>query len=299
MAWLPKKSTAQYASITLQKPRARTDDLVIEELEGEVLVLDSKNKRAHCLSTTAARVWRACDGSTDLRALAETLELDDDVVTQAVEELEALELLDNNTLNVVQAGNGNGNGMTRRQLTKRSARVGAGLVAAPLVYSINVSPAFAILTPIPFQCEVYTVRSCGTSTACGNIAGCCCCCQGGGSCKTCGAVAFCIAGTQPCAPIQGGGFGTHCSSVGNQPADPRGCCGLTGSDNCGCGFGPFGGCCDQNTGDPCVPSASNPDCYPCCAGEVLTPAAQLGCCTSATVNCCSPSPPACCATNSC
>ena len=283
----------------VQKPRARTEDLIIEEVDGEVLVYDSKEKRAHCLGATAAHVWRACDGSLDTDALADVLELSSVEVREALDELEACDLLDTG-LNIVQA-DGNGKGLTRRQLTMRSAKIGAGVIAAPLVYSINVSSAFAIITPTPFQCEVFSVRSCGASTGCGSIAGCCCCCSGNGSCKTCGATAFCNAGNQPCSPAQGGGFGSTCSDKkGTNPADPRGCCGISGSDNCGCGFGPQAGCCDPNTGSSCAPGGAN--CFPCCfangTGTQLASSSALGCCKSTTVNCCAPGAPTCCSKSS-
>ena len=151
-------------AMPVQKPRARSDDLVIEEVDDELLVYDSTNKRGHCLGATAARVWRACDGYSDVSALSEALELDAEVVSQALDELDALELLDTQGVKVVQAGSGNGDGLTRRQLARRSARVGAGIAAAPLVYSINVSSAMALATPTPFQCALYTVQSCGTSS---------------------------------------------------------------------------------------------------------------------------------------
>ena len=225
----------------VQKPRARTDDLVIEEVDDELLVYDSTNKRGHCLSATAARVWRACDGHSDVSALSEALELDAEVVSQALDELEALELLDTQGLNVVQAGSGNGDGLTRRQLARRSARVGAGLAAAPLVYSINVSSAMALATPTPFQCNLFTVQSCGTSSGCGRIAGCCCCCQGdAAAARPAARSPSADAGTpQPCSPAAGRRLRDQLlRSMGDNPADDarllrrgRARC------NCGCGFG--------------------------------------------------------------
>jgi hypothetical protein len=329
VAFLQRKSR-EYMALPVQKPRARTDDLVVEEVDDELLIYDAKSKRGHCLSANAARVWRACDGHSDVTALSEALDLNAEVVSQALDELGALELLDTQGVKVVQAGSGNGNGLTRRQLTSRSAKIGVGLAAGSLIYTVNASPAWA--TPTPFVCSLFTAQSCGTSTSCGRTEGCCCCCQGeSGSCKVCGSVAFCNAGTQPC---PGGTTATHCSSTGDQPADDRGCCGFTGSMNCGCAFGPPGtagapksGCCDRNTHVPCTPSDSNPDCVPCCAGQPipqppadvsnvvpgccksavvnccaapLSPADQL-CCnrSTATIDCCAANPPACCATGTC
>jgi hypothetical protein len=273
---------------------ARSEDLIVEEVEDDVLVYDIVKKHAHCLGATAARVWRACDGQTDVEALSETLELSEDVVMQALDQLESTGLLESNGLQILSGSSGDGNGLSRRQFVK----VGGAAAATPLIYSIAVNTPMAAATPIPFQCEIYTVQSCGTSDACGHIAGCCCCCQGGGSCKTCGSASFCSAGTQPCNPTQGGGFGAKCSTVGASPANPSGCCGVTGAKQCGCGFGPFGGCCDPTSGTACTPTDNTTTCFPCCAGQALTSAAMLGCCKSATVNCCVANPPACCGKSS-
>jgi hypothetical protein len=324
MSLFQGRRTKASAAIRISPPLARTDDLVVEELDGELLVYDSNNQRAHCLGVTAARVWRACDGEASVEAICAALDMDAETVNDALAELERTELLQSSGLLEVLNGNGNGAsngiGLTRREMGKRSAQVGGAAFAAPLILSIAAPTPAAAATVIPFQCEVYTVQSCGTSDACGHIAGCCCCCQGGGACKTCGATAFCNLGTQPCSPEQGGGFGTHCSSVGSTPANPSGCCGVTGASMCGCGFGPFANCCTPTTGVACTPTTGTTTCFPCCAGKQLTSAAALGCCTSPTINCCDPTvvssnpccskstintdccvsnPPACCSTGTC
>ena len=43
-------------------PHARTDNLVIRELDDETLVYDMERDEAHCLNQTAALVWKQCDG---------------------------------------------------------------------------------------------------------------------------------------------------------------------------------------------------------------------------------------------
>jgi hypothetical protein len=318
--------------MTTRKPLARSDDLVIEELEDELLVYDKTNTRAHCLGATAARVWRASDGETDVDDLASSLELDRDTVVRAIEELQSTGLLESPSLQVLNGnGNGNGhingNGITRRQLGKRGAQAGAAVAAAPLILSITAPAALATLTVTPFQCELYTSQDCG-SGGCGGVAGCCCCCQGSGSCKTCGAINFCRTQQQPCAPIQGGGFGgPNCSDVSNGNAIPttQGCCGVAKAKLCGCGWGPHTGavtpsstsegCCLTTTNLACDPGSAN--CVVCCHGQPILSSAKLGCCTAASTNCCAASPaaccgpstintdccvaspPACCATNSC
>ena len=91
---------------------------MIEEVEDEVLVYDAKNQQAHCLASAAAKVWRACDGTKDVPALAESLALSVDDVTRALEMLDGVELLEDQGLQIVT----NGNGLTRRELGRRSAR---------------------------------------------------------------------------------------------------------------------------------------------------------------------------------
>ena len=51
-------------------PKARTEGLIVEELDDEVLVYDMDRDRAHCLNSTAALVWKLCDGRKSAGDLA-------------------------------------------------------------------------------------------------------------------------------------------------------------------------------------------------------------------------------------
>ena len=81
-------------------PRARTNNLVIRELDDETLVYDMERDEAHCLNQTAALVWQQCDGRTTAtqaaRALQKELEttVDADLVWLAVRQLERFHLVD-------------------------------------------------------------------------------------------------------------------------------------------------------------------------------------------------------------
>jgi hypothetical protein len=55
-------------------PTARTEGLVVEEFAGEVLVYDLRRHKGHCLNSTAALVWRRCDGRTTVAEVAATLQ---------------------------------------------------------------------------------------------------------------------------------------------------------------------------------------------------------------------------------
>jgi len=281
MALLRGLSKRNHASVRVTKPRARTDDLVIEELDGEVLVYDAKDHKAHCLASAAAKVWRACDGTKDVPALAESLSLSVDDVTRALEMLDEVDLLENQGLQIVTNGdgngngNGNGNGLTRRELGRKSAMVGAAAAAAPMLYSIAVPSPAAAATPTNQACALFSVDSCGVSSGAGAIAGCCCCCQGGGNCKVGGAVSTCTSSSCPFDKAP------HCSSSCNPginctgSVNAAGCCGVAGSSSCGCAFaGPPGsatnagclcgqasGSCNKNTSAGCTagctPGAAN------------------------------------------
>ena len=54
-------------------PRARTMELIIEELPSETIVYDTRRHRAHCLNKTAGFIWRQCDGQTSVEQMAKRL----------------------------------------------------------------------------------------------------------------------------------------------------------------------------------------------------------------------------------
>jgi hypothetical protein len=56
---------------TARPPLAVRDDLIVREIDSEVLVYDRKRHRAHCLGPLAAAIWKACDGTRAVAAVAE------------------------------------------------------------------------------------------------------------------------------------------------------------------------------------------------------------------------------------
>jgi hypothetical protein len=234
--------------MTTRKPLARSEDLVIEEVGDELLVYDGQNKRAHSLSAQAGQVWRACDGNTDIDGLALALELPHEVVVKAIEELQASELLESSGLQIVNGGSGNG--LTRREMTLRSAKIGTAVAAAPMIYSLAVPSPAAAASPTNFACELFSTDSCGNSQGAGAIKGCCCCCQASNNlssaCKVGASTSGC--GSLTCPDNTSG----NCTGApGSQPLTNGGCCGLstcsgtnpcTAPANCGCAWGnPIGG----------------------------------------------------------
>ncbi len=81
-----------------QKPRARTQRLLVEEMADETLVYDLETHRAHCLNPSAAFVWQRADGETSIAAMAAGLSEaglpeDPSLVWMAVERLQDAGLL--------------------------------------------------------------------------------------------------------------------------------------------------------------------------------------------------------------
>ena len=119
-------------------PQARTDNLVIRELDDETLVYDMERDEAHCLNHTAALVWQHCDGKTTAAQAARILEnqldvkVDTDVVWLAVKQLKRFRL--------VQAA-AKTPSVSRRDLVLRYAP--AALALLPAIISIT--------SPVPAQ----------------------------------------------------------------------------------------------------------------------------------------------------
>jgi hypothetical protein len=216
--WTRKQQNGKFAvTLPRTKPLARTEDLILQEVDDEVLVYDQTFHRAHCLSPEAASVWRACDGETDTAAIGRKLGLESEVVLRALAELEDKELLKE-----MEETTG---GTTRREFSFRVAKLGAAGAAVPMIYSVAVATPMAAATPTPAQCLFYSAKSCD---GCSHICGCCCCCQGCSSatvsaCKLCFPIGMCTTG------FAGDGCsntlpGTSCSSGPNCSVEDKSDC---------------------------------------------------------------------------
>jgi uncharacterized membrane protein YgcG len=123
-----------------ERPKARSQGLFVQELDTELLVFDETTARAHCLNSTAALVWRYCDGNTTVAAMAARLgadagaSVDDDIVLFALSELGDRDLLERP---VRAFGRG---GLNRRQVLLRLGAT-AGILL-PMITSI-VAPSSA------------------------------------------------------------------------------------------------------------------------------------------------------------
>ena len=116
-------------------PRARSENLVVREAAGEVLVYDLDRHVAVCLNRTAALVWESCDGRRSAAEIARRVSRElghvvpEEVVWLALEQLGRDHLLEAKARRPAALA-----GISRRELIKK-----AGIAAAfalPVVSSI-------------------------------------------------------------------------------------------------------------------------------------------------------------------
>jgi len=163
-------------------PRARTDELLIEEFPDETLVYDLQRDRAHCLNRAASLVWRACDGRMEVKEMAGRLAseaglpADAALVWMALTRLEKARLLAER----VDAPEPRA-GYSRRELIRALGLTGGLALLLPAVESIVAPLAASAQSCISLAACLAKVTPCGNMPICG-VAGKCCKSAGGGTC---------------------------------------------------------------------------------------------------------------------
>jgi hypothetical protein len=108
--------------------------VISEPVDSEILIYDAARHTAHCLTAEVARVWECCDGTRSATEIAQTTELERDVVDATVAALADRGLLV---------------GYSRREALRLAA------AAAPLIYSLAVpTPAAAQSMGLRAGCPV-------------------------------------------------------------------------------------------------------------------------------------------------
>ncbi len=131
--------------MTGKGPLARTDRLLTERVDGELLVYDLDGDVAVHLNETAALVWRSCDGSRTVAELATLVAHergeapDEDVVLMALDNLSEHGLIRSG----YDERDGAAVALSRRRFFRRAGVIG---VRAPVVYSLIVPTAAAALS---------------------------------------------------------------------------------------------------------------------------------------------------------
>ena len=125
------------------RPVARNEDLLVEEIHDETVVFDTRSREAHCLGPLAAVVFAHCDGQTstdELVALRPTSWAS--LWTQSACTMPWRSWRSGSLL----ADASQQDGLSRRQMIKRSAVTGGVVASAPLIASVFPPTAAAAST---------------------------------------------------------------------------------------------------------------------------------------------------------
>jgi hypothetical protein len=130
-------------------PQARSEDVIVTELDDEILIYDKARDKAHCLNSTAARVWKLANGKRTVAEIAARMEkelhspMDERVVWYALDKLEKDHLLrEDIVLPAAQSG------LTRREFVGAMGKA-AFVIAVPKVVSLNAPNSALVSSCLP------------------------------------------------------------------------------------------------------------------------------------------------------
>jgi hypothetical protein len=159
-------------------PVSRKDNLVVQELDGEVLIYDVSENKAFCLNETSGLIWQACDGEKSVAEISKLVSqklnspANEDLIWFALDQLKKENLIENgaNLPNHFA-------GMSRREVIKK---IGLGtMIALPVVASM-VAP---VAVEAQSACNVGAACTCAISGMAAGGAGGACAPVGTGGCN--------------------------------------------------------------------------------------------------------------------
>lgn len=148
------------------KPLGRKEDIVVQELNGEVLIYNLKDNKAFCLNETSALVWQLCDGNKSVSEISQAVggklnaPVSEDLVWLALDQLKNEKLLANSEEIVPDF-----NGVSRREVIKKIGLT--SVVALPFVSSLVAPKAAQAASPAPpNQCNTVVAFNTGFGGSC-------------------------------------------------------------------------------------------------------------------------------------
>lgn len=143
-------------------PKARQEDLVIQELENEVLIYDIKSNKCFCLNETLKLIWQFCDGKNPVDEISNLMSrklknlVSENFILLGLYELDRENLLEKNNAELAFLKS------SRREIIKKIGF--ASIIALPIIssivaprslsaQSINNLPLFAICSPTGIVCQ--------------------------------------------------------------------------------------------------------------------------------------------------
>lgn len=113
----------------MKLPKARNENIIMQNLETEVLIYDTIIDKAYCLNETSANIFNHCDGATSFDEFKRRYKYTDELIFLALDELKEKNLLDSSAEYQTPFS-----GISRREVIRK---VGfATMIALPLITSI-------------------------------------------------------------------------------------------------------------------------------------------------------------------
>jgi len=156
-----------------QTPKARTDGLLVEELDDETLVYDLETHGAHCLNRAAALVWRRSDGNTTVRDMVPLLAHvglpeEEALIWMALSRLDEAGLVESVTLPGAKSG------FSRKEVLRVLGATAAMTFILPAVESVVAPLAAQAASCITLAaCQKLPKNRCGGLPICENRSLCC------------------------------------------------------------------------------------------------------------------------------
>lgn len=125
-------------------PLARTNEIVTKEVDGELLIYDCARDEAHCLNSSAAAIWKLCDGRTSIPEMAQAVRsaagqsVDEILIHATLRQLSARALLENCDHLLDKPFD-----ISRRALARR---LGVAVALLPIITTISVPTALAAVS---------------------------------------------------------------------------------------------------------------------------------------------------------
>ncbi len=157
------------------RPIASTDGIIVEELDGELLIYDTGRDKAHCLNPAAATVWKHCDGRSTVEELQALIAPDAGAADSRAMIVGCLR--DFQSRHLVTGTDGwldSERQVSRRELLKRVSVTAAVVILVPLVTTIVVPTPAAAASCLPngspcatnSQCCSHSCQPTGQSFVC-------------------------------------------------------------------------------------------------------------------------------------
>ncbi|HRH44262.1 MAG TPA: PqqD family protein [Pyrinomonadaceae bacterium] len=198
-------------------PISRKDNIVIQELNGEILIYDLGKNKVFCLNQTSAMVWQECNGTKSVTEISQNLSkklksnVSEDIVWLALNQFKKDNLIEKSESFSTPL-----DGLSRREIVKRIGF--ASVIALPIIASVVAPTSINAQSGVCF-CGAATANSRPPGCACNANSQCCnnVCGGGGTTCAVSGGVVVgpgcCPGGT--CPPANGTNVPPGCGCNGN------------------------------------------------------------------------------------